>query len=320
MHLYIRHQTRALAHTFPNTRKPTRKKDTVFGDSQRVDYCCGHEHQTDKKQTRRKTQFCSNYNTRHQDLKQHNHNSVVDGRPCHEIIECPTFTMAEVNRRNQIAVPVRSHPDEPEIHSENQANSVRLTPARTGQDRKTQVKWKDTLVEEQDMHLFDITHPDNVARNLSCTTGRPRLRPVAKIKSETSKVSRPVDAVTQKEPWEEFVNMYKAKLAIRNAYSLALQIRTWDPETGYIEDKPEKWDKSIFHWPQITYQGYRYKFGPVRLLIEENSPNSCPIFQKKQPQRFKINNYNNKDNQFEKTEGRFGRTPSSRQDMQRRYE
>ena len=82
-------------------------------------------------------------------------------------------------------------------------------------------------------------HPDNVARNLSCTTGRPRFRPVAKIKSKTDKVSRPVAAVTQKEPWEEFVTMYKTKLAIRNAYSLALHMRTWGIDTGYIEDKPE---------------------------------------------------------------------------------
>ena len=119
-----------------------------------------------------------------------------------------------------------------------------------------------------------------MARNASCTTGRPRLRPVVKIKSKTEKVSRQIDAGTQKDSYGEFVIMYKAKLVIRNAYSLALHMRTWDLETGSIEDNPDKWDKSIFHWPQLVHQGHRYKFGPIRIVIEPSSSSNSPISRK----------------------------------------
>ena len=211
--------------------------DTELEVPRQLNYCCGYKRQTDKK----KNNFCKEFSKQHKDVNHNegNNNTIVDGRPCHEVTYSPYLSRKEITRRNQIAVPVRNPPDEPEKRSENPVDSVRPTPARTGKDRKAQVKWKETLVNEEDMHFFDITHPDNVVRNLSCTTGRPRLRPVAKIKSETDKVYRPVDAATTKEPWEEFVSMYKTKLAIRNAYSLALHMRTWNIETGHIEDKPE---------------------------------------------------------------------------------
>ena len=250
-------------------------KETILEDCTRTEPTLPSSGSTGrciKVNRKRKQGFCAKYSNNRE------HCSEVErgGRSCHTTTDNLYIPMAEIRRRNQIAVPVKIHSSEPEIASEIPTNSVRLTPARTENRRGTQVRWKDILVNEEDMHFFDIMHPDNVARNLSCTSGRPRLRPVAKITSMTDKVNRPVDAATRKEPWEEFVNMYKTNLAIRNAYSLALHVRTWDIETGYIEDKPEKWDKSIFHWPQVIYQGHRYKFGPVRLLIDETSPSSCP--------------------------------------------
>ena len=188
--------------------------------------------------THRGSRLCSRYRLRSCRLKRY---IGYEMPTCFSIsetfVESDDFTSNPISMvYPAIAMPVRRRtPRDPVGHGKLLKSSVRRTPANSAKRPHLQVNWKltDDASYAVDVTEFNINDSNESRANFSRCNGRPRLRPVTRVKgvrSEPPKAAHPFLA----DAWADFVGLYKTKLAIRNAYSLALAVATGEDDPDHF--------------------------------------------------------------------------------------